>query len=266
MAKRLAIYGGFCLALSGTGFAVAGTEPPPLSNFVTQSVSPSTPVDEAGRLRREMLREIAMTHGARGGLARHTFEINKSLELNQHELDSIYNFQALIIDGGVVPPVIVEARNVYEKKAATTIRVVDHVYVLAEQAHFSLTPPTWRSYLIHSYDPLVGAKPPVVQPTAEELADWKRWVAEGWAQGVRQAEAILEANMNRLRRDFEGMVRYHTLLLQGVVSKPFVASANRGTTTDGRQMNVDETIYQITILPEFSANKEKWKPVPSNPR
>lgn len=268
---RLSVFASAVILAAATATAVpalasGADEPPALSSFIDQSISKSSPKDDAGRLRQDMLREIAMTHGARGGLARRTFEINKSLEVNQRDLDTIYNFQPLIIDGGVVPPVITEARNVYDQKASTIIRVVNQVYVIAKQAHFSLVPPTWRSYLLHFYDAGTDAAPPAVQPKSEEMENWRKWMAEGWSQGERQAEAIFEANMNRLKRDFEGMVRYHTLMLQGVVSKPFVASANKGTTTDGSHMNVDEKIYQITILPEFSADKEKWKPVPLNPQ
>ena len=56
-------------------------------------------------IRFNAIRETAITFGAQAGLARRSFENLKRLERQASELDVIYNFQALIVEGNVIPPV-----------------------------------------------------------------------------------------------------------------------------------------------------------------
>jgi hypothetical protein len=48
------------------------------------------------------------------------------------------------------------------------------------------------------------------------MAFWNKWVAEGWADGEKQAVDIFLADLGRLERDIVGMARYRVLLRAGL--------------------------------------------------
>ena len=77
------------------------------------------------------------------------------------------------------------------------------------------------------------------------------------------ADMGMEINLNRLKRDFEGRVLYHTLLRKGMVSAPVLATANAGITGDpSKDLNINERIYRITAQPEFNHEQKSWLPTP----
>jgi len=51
--------------------------------------------------------------------------------------------------------------------------------------------------------------------TEQEAAYWNKFVAEGWAQGEKQAVEIFLSDLGRLQRDIVGMARYRVLLRAG---------------------------------------------------
>ena len=61
-----------------------------------------------------------------------------------------------------------------------------------------------------------------------EAYAWDEYLQDGWKQGLRQANDIFSANLNRLKRDFTGMVLYRKLLAQDMISSPTVAKADLG--------------------------------------
>ena len=226
-------------------------------------------------LRMKAVQEAAQSYGARGGLLRRTDEIRQTIRRVEPSLDAIWNFVPVMLtdhqkgevaDGRlrhVVPPVITTADTNFRQESATLIRIVGKVYRIESQARFASVPPNWRQYL---YRDLAERKvtpphPSLLPRTPEETARWNTWVNEGWTAGVAQADKFFELDLNRLSRDFGGMALYHELVLQKMVSLPFVATANSGVTGDGSTLNISDSVLRITVLPTFSKESHTWSPV-----
>lgn len=218
---------------------------------------------KAGGLRLDSLREAALGAGARGGLVFETRIINKALDQVKRNLDTVYDFSPLMIRGRVVPPVLTETREVYSQGDGSNLRLAGRSYKVEAQAKFSSRPPQWRDYLYIEYggDPMPSRT--LMPSSSEEQEVWKRAVSEGWKQGIEQADLIFQTNLNRLNRDFTGMVRYHVLELKRMVTLPVVAEQNMPINSSGNTMSVDETLLRITALPEFNVDMREWTPLVS---
>lgn len=240
-------------------FAADSAVPPELGDLL--KTLPSSP-EASGipQVRFAAMRETGMNYGSQAGLARRTYEIIGRLNAQANSLDVVYNFGALMMDGNVVPPVLVELNDVYDQASDDLLRVIGKVYRIEQQARFTYAPPTWRSYLLMnaSFDTnLVAAVSP---KTAEETAVWKQAVADGFKLGTQLADDNVALNLARLQRDFKGMILYHRMLADGMVTKPFVGSSNLGVTRapDG-SMHVGEVVLKITANPDFVDSPEKWR-------
>ncbi|WP_235663826.1 type IV secretory system conjugative DNA transfer family protein, partial [Pseudomonas savastanoi] len=55
-----------------------------------------------------------------------------------------------------------------------------------------------------------------------QKALWQAAVRQGWGEGRQSADQTLEANFNRLTRDYRGMLMYSQLLRQGFITAPVV--------------------------------------------
>lgn len=222
----------------------------------------------SGELRIGALREDALAYGVRAGLARRSFEIRALLNADAMQLDRVFDFNGLLLDRNVLPPVLTEAQQVVHTEGSDTLRITDRTYTIARQAKFVTVAPTWRDYLLGGVTYSMSAAPELsLRPrSADEEAIWTRAVQDGWLAGVQQADQILAQSLARLKRDFSGMVLYRTLLSRGMVSKPFVAEARYGVTGDGNSVNINERMLRITALPQLQPYGN-WKPivVPAQP-
>ncbi len=72
--------------------------------------------------------------------------------------------------------------------------------------------------------------------------------------------------LERLERDFNGMVRYKSLLEQNKVSAPVVSDARLGTTGTGQDMRVNDRAIRITRDPSLKVDAPKdWQAAPTTP-
>lgn len=248
-----------------SSIATATAQEPVTLDGLMSTVPESSDTTQIPEIRYNAIRETAQAYGARAGLARRAYEINQQLQAKGSEFDRVWNFQALMLDGNVLPPVIVRAADVYDQKDDLLLRLIDQTYRIHAQARFTYAPPTWRTYLIRSYafDPKQAVA--AVSPTSgPEERLWRQAVVDGYQRGVAQAEANLAQNLARLQRDFLGMVEYRRLLALGMVTKPFVASStiDVATTKDG-DMHVGEVVMRITVTPSFVPMKDQWEQQPS---
>lgn len=246
----------------GAVCAQAAKAPPALEDILkAQPVSPETA--GVNSIRFNAIRETALTYGAQAGLARRTFENLQRLERQGQNLDVIYNFQAMMVEGNVLPPVLTETTDVYDQSNDEMLRVVGKVFRIEQQARFVYVPPSWRSYLMVGYDFDNNVVAAVSPQTDEEKALWKKGVEEGFALGIAQADGILKDNFTRLQRDFLGMVKYHQMLESGMVTKPYVASLQKGVVrAEDGSMHVGEVFLRITASPDFVTEPGKWKSGP----
>lgn len=217
---------------------------------------------DKGGVRLDALREAALGLGARGGLKSQTRVINKALDQVKRNLDTVYDFAPLMIRGRVVPAVLTETREVYTQGGETKLRLAGRSYKVEAQARFSSRPPHWRDYLYVDYgdeDPMPSRS--LLPRTGEEQEVWRKITTEGWTQGVEQANVNFQTNLNRLTRDYTGMVRYHVLALKRMVTMPVVAEQSMPINMSGNTMSLDETLLRITAMPEFNADMSDWTPL-----
>lgn len=211
-------------------------------------------------IRMEAVRDTAMSLGARTALAWRGEQINRMLQSQGEHLSAVFNFQGLMLNDSIMPPVLLESRNALSVDSPQNIRVSDRTFQIIKQAHFASVAPTWREYLLMDD---TRPEPPDVSllpATDEEKQAWQQGIIKGWEEGLKQATQIYDENLARLKRDYQGMVRYRMLLAQNMVSPPQVAQRDLGITGGGEALAVNDRILTIKALPSLKADAQTWKP------
>ncbi|MYE01820.1 MAG: hypothetical protein F4Y03_11190 [Alphaproteobacteria bacterium] len=215
-------------------------------------------------MRREAMRAAALSYGAQGGLAWRSWKIEHDvIAKHADNLDRLYGFRRLTETRHgftVVPPVVGETRQAVRlgrggRRAASAARVVR----IMEPERLATAPPHWRDFLVRSWK---EPEPPVSllfpRDKAEEV-DWARWIAEGWQEGVRQADAIFAADLDRLNAVLEGIARWGTLHDARMVGAPVVQVSEAATAGDGRVMRVGEKLVRLGRPAELEVRARKWR-------
>lgn len=209
-------------------------------------------------VREKTLKEQAYAYGVQAGANFRQKQILDVLEKNKMKLDKAYDFSFLMIEGQVVPPVIIggEQFTTSDKKATRIMQT----YVIKTQPRFASLPPGWRDYLYTEYQP---PKKEVFDKTLmpknkDEEKLIKKQVAEGFMAGIGQADHLYTINKNRLNRDFKGMVLFHQLVKRNIIAMPKVKRGDLGITINGTELKIGETVFTVDEA-QFN-NPRKWKP------
>jgi len=251
---------------------IVGADPPP-SLEALQAIRPGdAPGDglEAGRA--AMLRTAALTYGAQGGLAARSFALNDMLRRRQAELDSSYDFRTLVLPVGsgqtlMRPPVVSAAQMAFALgDGAQVARETSCIYQITREAQLASAPPNWRAYLVRVWAKPARPSDGALPRTKQEAAFWNKWVAEGWADGEKQAAAIFLADLGRLERDIVGMARYRVLLRAGLVERPRVAFSTAAVQGGRDSLHVEDRTIRITDQPGLQANPRRWQPAAGCPQ
>jgi defect-in-organelle-trafficking protein DotC len=222
----------------------------------------SEAVTGVNSIRAQLLMEGGRTVGFQGGLSARAHELVAGLHRRQRALDIQYEFGSLISRSGVLPPVIVESRDV----AAFTpdqIRTANRVYKIEREERFVSVPPTWRDYLLIGLPLSAAVELPIMEARPVDNAEmtvWQEAVSQGWREGAEQAEAILEANFNRLTRDYTGMLLYSTLVQQGMVGTSTVTDSVQTVTGDRGEITLGDRVKRLTARAGFEPDASKWRP------
>lgn len=216
-------------------------------------------------IRLDAIKEAAVSFGARGGLAKRTYQIRQELDLRTRYLDKVFNFSQLLVSAPsgllIEPPIISESMNsMIVEIDGQTAAVSDKIYNIIRNARIVSAPRTWRIYLEREWGEVIPPPDILVPKTNEERQVWVEHVEKGWQHGWRQADDIFKSDLARLESDFQGMIRYRILLAQGMVSPPYALQIDRGITGGGDQMRVGDRAVQITGVPELIPGAESWKP------
>lgn len=217
-------------------------------------------------IRKEALKEAALSYGARGGLAARSYQINKQVDARASALDKVFNFRQLLIAAPsgflMEPPIISESlNNLLIEGDGQKAAVADSIYKINENVKIVSAPRHWRQYLERTWGK-VEDPPEILRPkNSEERKLWRELVQKGWTEGTMQADEVLEQDTNRLTADFSGMVRYRQLLAQGMVSQPFAQQIDRGVTGEGLEtMRVGDRAVVITGVPQMITESQRWQP------
>ncbi|MBA2651173.1 MAG: type IV secretion system DotC family protein [Tatlockia sp.] len=211
-----------------------------------------------GRIKEMALKENALSVGAQAGLAWRARMIDDKLTLLARRLDTIYDFNSLILEHNILPPVLLEGRNTLNLADPMTIRISDRTYKITKQARFVTTPPNWRQYLWLDFKPPEAPNSFLLPKSRRERQVWKFHVEKGWRNGIEQANNILEESIARIKEDYLGMIRYRKLLAMNMVSPPYVANTDLGVTGDASEIHIDDRILRITALPGLNTNPKEW--------
>ncbi|CAN5246622.1 type IVB secretion system protein DotC [soil metagenome] len=220
--------------------------------------------DGISKIRRLALHDTAMSISARCALAWRAKQINGELSTKIAVLDKSFDFNVMLLDNNVLPPVLMEGREVLNLAGPDVIRLADRVYRIESQARFVTTPPTWRDYLWMNYPQPDIPDRSLLPKNAKERYVWLRAIELGWREGINQGNAIFAENVARLKRDYSGMILYRKLYAQHMVTAPYVATTSLGVTGGGSNMRINDKILRITALPSLQANSNAWRPVISN--
>lgn len=229
-----------------------------------RGVRPGQPTRRRGShisaMRSEMLKEQALTIGAQAGLAWESKHIDAMLEKHIENLDLVFNFNAMLMEHNVLPPILVEGHHTMNLAGDDVIRLTDRTYQIKRQARFVSSVPNWRIYLMMlQYEQPAIPHKTLLPKNRRERRIWRKNVAIGWRRGIRQGTTIFEDNVARLTQAMKGMILYRTLLAQHMVSAPFVAKTEYGVTGDGTKMSVNDQVLRITAMPSLDIHSERWK-------
>ncbi len=202
-------------------------------------------------IRKDAIKEAAISFGARSGLATRTYEIRQELETRSRYLDRVYNFSQLLISAPsgfmIEPPIISEAMNaMIIESDGQTAAVSDKVYNIVRNARIVSAPRTWRQYMEREWGEIMPPPDILTPKDSEERRFWEKYVREGWNEGYYQADDVFNEDLARLESDFQGMIRYRMLLAQGMISPPYALQVDRGITGGGDEIPRPTRLYPTT--------------------
>lgn len=209
-------------------------------------------------LRIKTLKEAAETLAFQAGVKWRYDQVIRAVETRTFDLDRIFNFSLLLIDGRVLPPVIQWANKSTTVESNEYATSVEAQYQIIASARIVSTAPSWRDYLCFSFDALNTVAPEVLPSTSEEKAVWKQAATKGWEAGVLHADEIFAINMNKLVLEYRGILRFKMLSERGIVSVPVLAEGNLGVQVGDNVLSVNQQTFRITVPAAFRA-AEQWR-------
>lgn len=213
------------------------------------------------QLRPNAIREAAFVLGAQEGVQWRYAEIITILKDREAQMDSVFDFGALMLNGGrVLPPVIVSAEQALRVESPVEASSADATYSILSPARIVSAPPNWRGYLFRENPPLETVHPAVLPWDSDEREIWRAAVLEGWKRGLRHADRVFETGLNRLTRDYRGMLRFKLLAEQGMVSVPELHEGRLGIRVGENLLEVDQRVFRLNGQGRFLP-VEDWRPV-----
>lgn len=208
------------------------------------------------------LRELGLTMGSNLGFSDRSAVIRDESTSLIIQLNRVINFSRFLDKDGWLPPVIEYVASSFETDGSE-VKSSGEIYRIIAPAKFVMAPPTVRDYLFvglpeknQPLDPL----PSALRPKNEaERKIWKDAVDRGYQEGIKSADATLEENIRKLKREYIGMMLYEKTYQKGMITRPMVASAKK---------DADITALSITKVPErkefalhstFTENVADWK-------
>jgi defect-in-organelle-trafficking protein DotC len=242
------------------------TQPPQLTITDLENLNSNAPYyqlqNTSQTIRLQAVQQAAEAVGMQAGLSAESQVIDANLSAHSSQLDQIFDFNLVMYQNNVLPPVIEQDNDTMNiNDVGDAVRIGGVTYKIINQVRFVTSPPTWRDYLWMNYpQPQLPNK--VLLPTnSQEQAIWQSSVQEGWSEGVQQALSIYKINLNRLVRDLNGMLLYKSLLVQNMVSPYYVSKQDLGVTGDGNSMVIDDQSWQIPDKPQLQLHTKLWHTV-----
>lgn len=216
---------------------------------------------DVNAIRYAAIQEAASSLGARSGLAWQARNIDFALQAESTFIDQVFDFNQLLLDHNVLPPVLSENDDSLNVDNDDTLRIASKTYRILRPARFVTAPPNWRDYLWMRYDRPKVTNRALLPQSPSEAEVWNHYFKKGWVEGIQQANNIFVDDLNRLKRDMIGMILYRKLLAENMVSPPYVAKAQLGITGDATQLRINDQVMRITAQSELQPNPKQWQPI-----
>ena len=173
-------------------------------------------------------------------------------------MDTAFNFAPLMLTQGealIMPPQIARAGASMRIEDGATATAAKTTYELLEPARYVAVVPNWREFLMADDFPSPEEPNPALLPkNTEERAIWRAAVREAWAQGLAEADQLYTDNVSRMARSYRGVMLYHLLTAQHLLSRVNTASSDLGTrrSDNGNKLNIGQKVYRITAPSAFT--------------
>lgn len=209
------------------------------------------------QMRPEAIREAAQLATFQKAIAWRYGQLVAQTEDYANILDTAFNFSPLLLTQGealIMPPMLAKAGASMRIEDGDTATSAKATYELLEPARYIASPPTWREFLmVDSFPQAEEPNPALLPRTSEEKAIWRNAVRKAWQEGVAQADQLYEDNVARMTREYRGIMLYHLLTAQHLLSKLNTASADMGRHISGNKLNIGQQVYRITRPSSFIA-------------
>jgi defect-in-organelle-trafficking protein DotC len=216
-------------------------------------------------LRENSIHDEAIKYGIQSALYKILSDFSLKMDNISPFYENTFNFNSLMLyNGRVKPPVVLKTMGSLAKENKKLLRQVKRAYNFHSQAEVVIRPPSFRDYL--TFEAIRPTEPnPLLLPLPnkpKEMHVWQKGVSEGWIQGLRQAYLVIDEGLISLVRDFFGMQRYIGMLDEGIVTLPVVTESDLATSSNGTSINIGESTFTISELPEFNTNDHTWRAIP----
>ena len=216
------------------------------------------------RIRRDALLEAAQGYGSQMGYARRGWEIENLLQRRSLQLDQVFDFSRVVAEapvqaGYVLPPVVSRSFNAFEGDAkGREASVADEYLTIIAPGEIRPVQPTWRDYLLFAPKPPEEPARSLFPGNEAERKLFRKWFRDGWAAGVELADAEIGSRLDRLRRNYEGMLQYRRLVSMGMMERMVLQDADFNVTGGGTEMRIGSRTVQIVSDAEFETNPQRW--------
>lgn len=220
-------------------------------------------------MRPSAIREAAQTVTLQTAIAYRYKQLLAATERHSGILDAAFDFSPLLMTEGdalIMPPLLTRSGASMRIESAETATAAKTTYELLAPARYISTIPNWRVYLMVDAFPEPEKTNPAVMPKNDkERAIWRAAVREAWAQGVAEADQLYADNVSRMTREYRGVMLYHLLTAQHLLSRVNTSSADLGlqTSDNGNKLNIGQRVYRITAPSAFTIpDSEMRYPLP----
>lgn len=220
-------------------------------------------LDKSGEgTRYSALKEYAFSVGMQFGLHQRRGELNNILANTEAQLIRIFDFSPYMLPGNVFPPVVTENKGTLEKISSIKLRSVRYTYHIRTKPQLVIETPTYLNYLVRHYGKPERPNNFLLPKNTQEQKNWKGWVSEGVSIGRKQADLQFESDLNRLKRDLNGVKLFHALVARNVLNMPKLTRQDFGVikSKDGKTLNIGDEVISLDTNIEYQST-DAWKSI-----
>jgi len=212
-------------------------------------------------LRPMAIREAAQLVTLQTAIAYRYRQLIETTERHAAIMDTAFNFSPLLMTQGealIQPPVLTRSGASMRIEKPDTATSAEASFELLEPARFVAFAPHWREFLMMRAFPEAEKPNPAVLPKNEKEREiWRIAVREAWAQGLNEADQLYADNVARMVRQYRGIMLYHLLSAQHILSRVHTASAPVALSNSETMLYIGQKVYRITAPSRFTPGEQK---------